>query len=296
MELAHSILKTQWAGIRSLIIKVAKGIDHYRCGYSKVKFRAELAIRMNDSPVVVFGIVIPSEFVEDFCTLKKMEWEVAMSYSRLVKLVMCKFWNPKEFSTYLDANDVMQEGLLAVLDAIYGYCGKNKMGKPVKFITYAQKVIKRRLGRVLNRTLTNHLHRPNYMVDLIGKYEQTKQAMNGPVIFEEVVALMGLRPRTRQRLADALVNVEHSEEESLEQLTMPDPREKLDSEERSKLAGIMAQLTPFQLAVLEGCQNGGYGWQAKVAARFINPKTGKSYSRRAPNVVLQQIQRLLEVA
>jgi len=283
--------------VHYLMMTAAKAIDACRGHYSRVKFRGELMKRLDDTDPVVFGIPIPPPTIEAVRACKNIEWEVVKAYSRLVHLVLKKWTLRGECVSYTDTEDIRQEGLCALIDAMYSFQGVHK-GQKVNFITFAYKVMSRRMGKAVNATIVDHLRRPSYIQDLMAKYDRVKQTL-GPASPSEVMDTMGLTPVQRIKMARASLRVIIDEESkrgsliSASLLIHAKETERLEPDEKQSLVNIMGQLSPFERAVLVGCISGGYGWQAEVASQFVNPKTQKPYSRRAPHVTLEKIRKLV---
>lgn len=284
--------------VHSLMVAAARAIDDCHGQYSRVQFRAELMKQLNDTNPVVFGVPVLPQAIEAVRACKAVEWEVVRAYSRLVKLVLKK-WIKGGFTCYTDAEDIYQEGLCALIDAIYSFKGIHK-GQPIKFKTFAYKAIDRRMGRAVNSTMIEHLRRPCHVQTLMAKYDAMKSSL-GAVSPTEVMDAMGITIQQRSKLERAFLRVVTEEvltgeRVSASSLIPAKESVRLEPDERQSLVNIMGQLSEFERAVLDGCGSGGYGWQAEVASQFVNPKTQRPYSRRAPHVALGKIRHLLRAS
>jgi DNA-directed RNA polymerase specialized sigma subunit len=278
---------------RALIIRAAELVDQHRNGVPRTEFR-RLVFQQQ--------IEVPNEVREAIWAVNAIESEVIDGYHRIVRKIAHK-WMDREFSIYIGVEDVVQGGILALLDCMYAYKGFYK-GKSVKFITYVGNVVERRLLEMVNATLTKHLRRSRTALELVEAFEKVKK-LGQISTFDAICDHLKFSNNERMRLERALVCV-LQQDESSDLNDLADTKQNLQSQGNDtleqvsgiwdQLSGIWDQLNEFEQAVITAASSGEWGWQEKVAGQFVNPNTGKRYTRQAPHVVMKKIQKMLKVA
>lgn len=206
------------------------------------------------------------------------------------------------------AEDIYDEAIAALIDAIYGYRQGN-----IAFMTYAYKTVNNRLIRYFNQA--------NPMCPwttrdckIFRRYRKVLAQANRPMTFDEACEVMEATDKEIKILSRMLVrristvkprsdDSSEMQDENILEMSCHEPPS-LDPDQREALSKVLPELTEFERDVLDAMLEGGYGWQNRVATlKFdpktqeyvprLNPKTGKPYSRQAPKVALDSIRRKL---
>jgi DNA-directed RNA polymerase specialized sigma subunit len=200
-----------------------------------------------------------------------------------------------------DLEDFEQEAALALLDAIYGFIRED-----ITFSTYAWAVVKNRMIYSSNK-LSKLSPFTNDDRELLIRFEDAKMDFDGPVSFDMVVTSLGLEESEITLLNQMLTRVvnesqisEGSERDSSNAMS---PRSGNDytalrrdvrasDGDQSVVLSVRsaierAALTEFEAAVLETSLTPYYGWQTDIAKKYINPVTGKVYTRAGTGVALK---------
>ena len=257
-------------------------------------FQIQKFCALFNCPMELYGLKIPQQAVDRILAVQAKEEEVIFAFTRMVRELANRRYRGVKGSCYGDDDDLEAEGYLGVLDAIYGYDGRNK------FSTYCHYCVNHRIGVAINRTHNNYPW-PKSLRRLYQRYEiaisqNTELSMNG------VLDTMKLTDKQRLRLQACMTEVhsatdvafmyknkksssgERNDDYTVLASTVSHyrPAETLDPEQ---LRAINAtDLSDWEKAVMEGYLSGHYGWQSEVARNF-----GKS--RRAPAVALERIKR-----
>lgn len=292
--------------------------------YSRSKFRAEIfgKIKSDKATVVcVRGFRIPRSDIEKILSVRKIEWELFCGFSGLITNHAEKWSHNRK---HLDFDDLYNEGAVALLDAIYQYTHRR-----AKFITFAWWSIHRRMIKLVTKNDSplswtaeaSHLHH---------LYEQTKTDFNGPATFDEVAESMEITKEQRTVLVSLLQKVvrqstldglfdQFDEDRVLDYSALS-----IDLGPNYRVAGrrsnsspiyrkdeddnfepdvvedvgvaaerVRAKLDDWETKVLDAFLEGSWGWAAKIARQSTNPKTGKCYSRMAPNIALERIKEMI---
>lgn len=185
-----------------------------------------------------------------------------------------------------------QVGTLALLDCIYGYTDIN-----IKFITYVWNSVRRRINNTINR-LNPFCPLTNEAMNLIQNFNETKLKLNRPVNAEEVIEIMGLTPDKRAIFFAATTKVinqkcekknssdyeENSDYTALRRGIDKDLQVNIGRQE-VRQAIKNAELSNIELHLLLGEMFPYTGWREDIASRFINPKTGKRYTREVTGIL-----------
>lgn len=183
-----------------------------------------------------------------------------------------------------------QVATLAVLDSIYGYTDAK-----VQFITYAWRSVRRRINLTINR-LNPFCPLTNEAMNLIQSFEAAKLKMNRRVNAEEVVAEMGLDDEQKEILFSATTKVmnqdqgQNANEDAIDYTAM---RRGIDGDfhevsvirDEARQAVKNAELSDIELHLLLGEMFPYTGWKEDIASKFINPRTGKRYTREVAGII-----------
>jgi len=259
-----------------------KSTGNFLKKYSRRKFRAEFfqAVNEGKKPTKVHGVTLGQKGVAKIMAVKEIEWELICGFSSLARGLV-KRWLNRDHGSYLTWDDMMSEACSGLSDAIFHYTDVN-----IKFVTFAHKAIRNRLAYKIGRA-KNNFPWPAGIRKLYQKYEQAKSEFNHSVNFDELVAHMGLTNEQQSQLQQALTQIvsvsgEMEENEVSSECPAFVAKRTPRLEPDQKVAIESANLSDWEMAVLEGYISGHWGWQSEVAKRF-----GKS--RAAPNVTLKFI-------
>ncbi len=201
-----------------------------------------------------------------------------------------------------DVDDFEQEAALALLDAIYGFIRED-----ITFSTYAWAVLKNRMIYSTNK-LSKLSPFTNDDRELLIRYEEARMDFDGPVSFDQVVTSLGLEASEISLLNQMLtrvVNESQISDGSNNDDASMSPSSKGGNDYTALRRDIRASdndhamvlsvrsaidragLTEFETVVLETSLNPYYGWQTDIAKKYINPVTGKAYTRAGTGVALK---------
>jgi hypothetical protein len=188
-----------------------------------------------------------------------------------------------------------QVGMLAVLDSIYGYTNTN-----IKFITYVWKIVRRRINLTINR-LNPFCPLTNEAMNLVQGFEATKVKFNRQVNTEEVVEAMGITAAQREVLFAATTKVVNELQAGPQSNSDHDfvasdytaMRRGIDGDYQevslirkdARQAIKNAELSDIELHLLLGEMFPYTGWREDIAGKFINPRTGKRYTREVTGII-----------
>lgn len=189
-----------------------------------------------------------------------------------------------------------QEATLGVLECIYGYTDTK-----IRFVTYVWRAMRRNINKNINR-LNPFCPLTNEALGLTQDFNSTKTnlslKMNRFVNTEEVITAMGLTEEQKEILLAAnnkvisefktdsggedngndYTSARRGIDSDLQEVNVirKDVRQALKDAELSdiELHLILAEMFPYT------------GWQEDIASKFINPRTGKRYTRAAVGMSL----------
>jgi hypothetical protein len=190
-----------------------------------------------------------------------------------------------------------QEATLGVLECIYGYTDAK-----IQFITYVWRAIRRNINRNINR-LNPFCPLTNEALGLVQDFDKAKVElnlkMNRFVNTEEVITAMGLTEEQKEILlaANSKVVNEYGQ-------TRQDHGGAVNNDYTGARRGIdndlqevniirkdvrqalkNAELSDIELHLLLGEMFPYTGWREDIASKFINPRTGKRYTREVTGII-----------
>lgn len=174
--------------------------------YSRMKFRKAVFDKLDPSltvakRVVLFGwLAIPKKDIQKILDVRAIEYRVITAFSRMVG-GQALVWSRRDHDSTLQFNDLYDEGVAALIWAIYHYTRKD-----VRFSTYAHHTIRRRMYRKCSRTSSKSTL-PHQAVTLYTEYDKARQKFNRPVSFDEIVATMDITSKQRDVLMAMMTNV-----------------------------------------------------------------------------------------
>ncbi len=199
--------------------------------------------------------------------------------------------------------DYLNEGYIALLDAIYGYTNNQ-----INFSTFAWASLKNRMIWTTNGSNPMcPLTTPD--LALLVKYEKSRQSFNDRATFDQVTEAMGLTEEQRKLLSSIMTTV-HAESQ-LDKTGMSTDNDSdytsLGSMQENKESPTetvevvrdaikRAGLTEFEQLVLDTSMNEYYGWQTDLARKNINPNTNKPLSKTRIAQVLRSAQQKVRSA
>jgi DNA-directed RNA polymerase specialized sigma subunit len=269
------------------------GKGHSR--YSRQKFRSELFNRLKGvvRPIAMYGFTIPKVDIEKILDVRKCEMPMLQAHANLVER-LARYAYHRSKRAGLELDDFFNEAAIAAINAIYCFT-KEK----VQFSTYLTLTVRHRL---LNFALENkQLSHWNYDVhELLVKYERARAEINGPATFDDLVRHMELDDKQIKKLGAVLTKVLHESEIVSKDGDDGDPdftkfgkREdilQLDLDQQDAIDST--ELTEWEQAVLAAfmaAPAGTNGWRTEVASKYVNPVTGKVFSRAAPTIAMGRI-------
>lgn len=218
----------------------------------------------------------------------KCEHKILSGFARMVyKQAKAAAANSSDAkNTFLEYEQV---GTLAVLDCIYGYTDTK-----IKFITYVWRSVRRRINVTINR-LNPFCPLTNEAMDLVQSFDETKLKLNRPANAEEVIEAMEITPHQRTVLFAAgtrMVNQQQREREdesgdytALRRGIDGDFHEVSVIRNDARQAIKNAALSDIELHLLLGEMFPYTGWREDISSKFINPKTGKRYTREVAGII-----------
>lgn len=225
--------------------------------------------------------------------VRDIEWDMLCGYIRLVNKLAMRAKNIYR----VPFEDCQQNGLMALLDCIYGYNGD------CAFTTYAYSSIKNRL---LNLRLDNNLmsNLTNRAVKLLSRYDSLKQEkMVAGFRYDEetIIGMMeDLSQKERKILKSALLSVAtvhasvlSGNEDGEQSEDFTSLRRDINNAPDNELTYIRmayddTHLSTLEKEIVETFLCPYYGWQTNLARKTINPTTRKPYSNRGIAFLLEQ--------
>jgi DNA-directed RNA polymerase specialized sigma subunit len=204
--------------------------------------------------------------------------------------------------------DCVQEGYLALMDAIFGYTEES-----ADFFTYAHTSVHNRLSTYFCAN-SRFFKLPHDAVVLLAKFEEAKSKFNDRVTDDEIIQRMGCNEDEIKVLLNARqmvlqgsyvcktnreINGSNRETSAVGDYTAY--RKGVDSEENFEMhemeiedstrvaeeAVKRANLSEMETAALRSYSDPHWGWQEELASQHINPNTGKRYTRQAIGIILE---------
>ena len=271
--------------------------------YYRVNFRQELfsilskrtGNMLNNQPVTIRDVVIPNSDIMAINALRKVEFRIMQGYAKLM-FQHAKKWSQRG-GTSIGFDDFYNEIVLTVMNSIYCYTNTK-----IQFTTFTVTAIQRRMAFFVSQ-YKQLSHWTNDDKDLYNEYQETRikaEAKNGnvPMRLEEIMAIMKLDADDQERLRDMLKSViresdivSHDDDNAVDITAFAKVEERgtLDMDIKDILKQM--EMTEWEKAVLDAYLQSpvGGGWRAEVASKFINPETGKNYSRAAPKIALDRL-------
>ena len=229
---------------------------------------------------------IPEQDYEKIMAVRRIEWDMICGFAPLA-IFHAHTWNCRIEEDLFE--DLAQAAHLALLDAIYGYIPARSADgyKSANFMTYAWRVIQRRLRReVENNQMPLLPPSGDGARELVRKFEFFRRHYNDHLTFDAAAELMGLSQEQQSILSSAMVNVMRESEMRVSlqddrdyedpvrddytsfasDLNVDDP---LDSGliRNVQLCMKLANLSDFQMDLLVTSQTPYHGWKAEVAQR-----------------------------
>lgn len=179
----------------------------------------------------------------------------------------------------VDKEDLISEGYLGLRSALVCY-----RDEKFRFSTYAYHCIRRRIYTVINSSTV--FSNAKMALKLKRKYDiECVRGAGGPRKPEDIMQALNLSDKQKQMLRNILIE------------QVPVNLDKMSKayrdEEPLKFANL--DLSEFEKACLLANHDES-GWQAEVARKYQNPKTGKPYSRAAVKFVLKRVYNKLAAA
>jgi len=261
--------------------------------------------------------ITQSEY-RDMMAVKALEIRMLEAYVSLIRQIAMRWWQTTHVTTGADWDDYGQVACLAFLDSLYSYGvgKKSKSGRRnVAFSSYVHNSIKNKMTDYVAR---NRLLGGFTLEDFLRFGSIEKYAANHPgLTYDELTCRFCLTPeeiKSFESWQKCAVCESQLNELGTGENDASDPNETSfhepdysavspkscfsnpcvarepqgDSRMYDAIENVKKELTPFEMDVLISSTD-DRGWQTDVAARHINPKTGKSYSRMAPGVCLPKI-------
>jgi len=188
-----------------------------------------------------------------------------------------------------------QEATLGVLECIYGYTDTS-----FQFTTYVWRAMRRNINKNINR-LNPFCPLTNEALGLSQDFDKAKTElslkMNRFVNTEEVITVMGLTEEQKEILLAAnnkVINeVKAAPGAEVDCNDYTSQRRGIDSdlEEVNVIRKDVrqslkdAELSDIELHLLLGEMFPYTGWKEDIASKFINPRTGKRYTREVTGII-----------
>lgn len=235
--------------------------------------------------------------VEAVQAIRKIEWKMICGFSGLVRKVVYQMsgWNQ-----HLSFEDYEQEGLAALIHAIYGYTRED-----IAFITYARWAIRNRIIQVIERE--HPLHLCYKAVALLKKFNMTRLTIHDWVTDIEVYERMNLSREEIAILEKARVGVNDQGRVECEtrgkgnisgrydytafRRNIQNEKNEPDCNFEIREAYEKANLSPMEREIVDASLLPYHGWREDIASRYINPKTDCRYTRAAINGILEKAQK-----
>lgn len=220
---------------------------------------------------------------------------------------MCKNHARKWSLHFGDSNngvtyrDYLQEAYTKVLESMYMFTRAD-----IEMTTFFWWCLHHRMISVTNSQ--GFFHLTNEELEMVVKYEKTRDKSNRKMNFDEIVAAMGLSEEDSIHLGNILSKVISESQILFKSSHQSEGNEGGDytgfrantfwtansnnNEESLDRAAIshaikIADLTDFEKQLIEAEMYGYHGWQIEFARNTFNPKTNKPYSRMWITLCLQ---------
>jgi hypothetical protein len=156
-----------------------------RLAPERPRFRAQLLqiAGKQAKAISLHDITIPKTDIQKIMDVKAVEGEILIGYSRMA-LQITRKWSKNQRDNTITVGDLYNEAIIGLMHAIFYYTRKD-----VKFSTYCNWIMKRRLRGKCNQTTPLSVL-PNHAVDLRQKYEEIRKTINSPTTFQQIVDLM----------------------------------------------------------------------------------------------------------
>ena len=228
-------------------------------------------------------------------TLRAIEPTVLSGWI-LVSRYLCRAFYLAERRLGISMADYYQEAAVAIYNAIYSYCDSN-----IEFSTLAYWAIKNQLIDFIRKEWKGPVGDSNRSV--IQLHCEIRMAMSTYLCdFDDAVLIIRRQPKMAEQLTDefvekireAMFTTISTETEMIDvaeaggwDYTMlaelKNSNVEADELEAMRDAIEHTDLTDFELDLIRTYLVDGHGSQSQVAARHINPNTGKPYSRGRAN-------------
>jgi hypothetical protein len=254
------------------------------------------AFLYNNGSIDVYGSHLSAEDLKALALVRFNESRILASCAKMISKEARRWVGQIDGQEFAD---LYQEVCIAAVNCIYGY---SKAG--VKFSTYLQNALHRRMINVMSENYGGH-RLTNEQRTLMVQYNKSKQMVElerggQPVCFEEMVKLMGLKPKQIARLSQAFkrsivesdIAFETGDDKDSRLLSsIEDHREhEIKFDEGSILNKI--EFTEWEKLILTTYLDSNNGkeryWQKKLEGH-VNPQTQKPYSRQGVALCLNRI-------
>lgn len=254
-----------------------------------------------------------AQAMPDIQAVRNIEWKMMRQFSRLARK-LSNSWSKKLGGSAFDKEDYLQEALMALLDAIYGYTDED-----TQFITFAWWIIRNRLTTAANKDnpfspLTNEA------MGLLKRFDEAKLKLNRYATDQDVYDACGFTEEECKVIREAQVKV-YNASAIKDELKGGDGSQGFEGSDTSgdytaQRSGIdrekdtvvvsyevrdavkRARLTTMERKVIEAAMQASYrhGWQTDFAENNVCEATGKPYSRQRIMQVYQRALEKIEVA
>lgn len=257
-------------------------------GMEHRKFRARLFKKVFDPAdwpelnEVQLGEFEPA--LADIQAVRNIEVQMMRQFSRLARK-HANSWAKKMGGTVVDAEDYLQEALMALLDAIYGYTEED-----TQFNTFAWWSIQNRLTTAANK---NSPFSPltNEAIGLLKRFDEAKMKMNRRATDQEIYEACDFTEDECYVIREAQVKVynacqvnEHHEEQcsviveaasdyTAQRRGIDGERDTVPCHYEVRDAMLRANLTARERRVVDTSICPHYGWQTELGKEFGVSKT-----------------------
>lgn len=247
------------------------------------KLNAEQLQKVNDAKPLIFAI------------REKCEEKIRAGFKRMV-MQQAYLASRNNYDPSNAKEEFMQEGEIAVLDAIYGYTDTK-----IALSTFIWRCVRRRIMVAINR-LNPFCPLTNEALQLVCRVQEI-QNKNPELTEIQAVEVLGLNDTEREVFFSSVTKVMNERiEKSTEHLHSDDytsGRRGVDHDVKevffirheARQAVKDADLDEFELACLMAEIFPYHGWKEDVASKHINKRTGERFTRQNIQYALERVKK-----
>jgi DNA-directed RNA polymerase specialized sigma subunit len=238
---------------------------------------------------------IPDSVMDVILKVKSIESKVMFGYVRMVVGLSRRFLWATKFS-YLDMDDLILEGLIALRDAIYSFSNEK-----AEFSTYAHWAVKRRLRRKIYKA-SDLGQLGETALRLLEGYYKHQRILQKQLGYEPnrttVMAAMNLTWEQEDHLEAMFRRVVRSSDMQVG-FEDSNPYENLGEDNDGPDLDMLSfehavEASDMERELIQAALRGEERFRSKIAQKHINPETNKPYSRMSATNMLRRAYYLVQ--